>query len=1423
MKKLYFVTTLLALLFSLQTFAQAPAISSFSPASGPVGSTVTINGSNFNATAANNIVFFGTIKATVSSATATSLKVIAPVGSTYDPITVLNASNSLQGSSSVPFMVTFNESENKTFTSKSFSTASISASQGGVIVFLKLADIDCDGKLDLVIADFWNATIKIYKNTSTNGSLTSSSFTLAETIQPTTPGLTYSIEDVQVADLDGDGKPDIVVPYADQNSIAIFRNTATVGVINSQSFSQKLELTTYGSCYALAITDLDGDGKPEIVAANSGYLSIYKNNSIKGSLSSSSFAARQDVAAGTSLKSIQAADIDGDGKKDLIVGDDLGFTIMKNTTATGKSSSFVKTDISASTPSPHNAYIADFDGDGKMDVALISPNSSGIYVYKNASTSSAVSFAAPVTMATQATVTSLSIGDINGDTKPDILAITGGQNIVFPNNSAGALSFGSQVILSMNTNVAVIGDIDGDGKNDIVGSDSYTSLTLLHNNIVGAPVITSFSPASAMKGQTVTVTGKNFTGTTAVSFGGTSASSFQVSSPTSISAVVGSGATGSISVSTADGTATLSGFTFQLTPVITTSGTLTALTTTQGTPSSSTSFTVSGANMLAGILVTAPTGFEVSLDNTTFSNTVTVGTTGAIAATKVYIRLATADAAGTYSGNITLSSTSAASVNVATVSSTVSPPPQGIFFGSTTGSITTCQGQASVSPNIEQFPVWGLRLTGNITATAPTGFEISLTPGSGFGGTLTLTQSGGTVKSTIIYVRASASATPGALTGSISFTSPGSTSQSHVVTATIDALSAASGLSDQNIATGAKSNPIYLSGTADHFTWTNDNPSIGLPASGSDSIPSFTAVNNSTNLAKATISVTAAPTQLVAYVTHSQKNGLVTVINPLTGEVRANIPVGKSPRSVCIAPDGTKAYIGNIDSRTISVINTQTNTVSATISAGTWPSGIIFNHDGSKAYVALQGEDSVAVINTSANKVASKIHVGGSPYGLCMSPDGSLIYVTNINSSTVSVINTTTNLVVGTIAVGQSPEGITISADGKYVYVANAGIGSISVINTATNTVVSTVRLNPGAGNVILSKDGTKAYVSEATAVEGLGWIVIINTATNRAVKTITLVHTPSGLSLHPDGSKLYVTNGDNTVSTINTTTDNVISTVRLALDTPFYGAGVLGSFVTYNTSCNTSPATFTITVNPKNLILPATNFKLAITSATCKGSADGSITITADQNLNYTATITGNGLDKQNSFTTSTTIDNLAAGTYHVCITIDGQANFQQCYDAVISEPKDLSVYSTVNDATKTITLAMTGGNQYNIQLNGVNYQTTQSSMTLALADGNNDLTVTTDKLCQGTLQKVINISGKISPYPVPFQNTLYLNLGNTVSNNVAIEIHDVSSGKKVYSKGFGSQSGVLKLDLTSLDYGVYVLHLTMDNTEKIFKIFKQ
>ncbi|SEO64952.1 IPT/TIG domain-containing protein [Mucilaginibacter gossypiicola] len=233
------------------------------------------------------------------------------------------------------------------------------------------------------------------------------------------------------------------------------------------------------------------------------------------------------------------------------------------------------------------------------------------------------------------------------------------------------------------------------------------------------------------------------------------------------------------------------------------------------------------------------------------------------------------------------------------------------------------------------------------------------------------------------------------------------------------------------------------------------------------------------------------------------------------------------------------------------------------------------------------------------------------------------------------------------------------------------------------------------------------------------------------------------------------------------------------------------------------------------------TNLKIATNSVTCKGQNNGSINITAAQSANYSAVITGNGLNKTYTFSTEKNIGDLSPGTYNVCITDAALANIKQCFDLVITEPKDLSVYTSVNEATEMVNITMDGGASYDIKLNGVSYKTTNNTISLPLNKGSNALTVGTDKLCQGIIEKIINISGSL-PYPNPFQNTLHINIGKRTAITVILKIYSLNTGLLKLTKNYTNQSGVISMDVSGLEKGVYSLNVTVDGKETVYKIIK-
>jgi hypothetical protein len=125
--------------------SQVPVITSFAPQSGPIGTAVTITGTGFNTTANQNIVFFGTTRAAVTSASATSIAVNVPVGATYSYITVTNIANNLTTYAAKQFTVT--TPGHIAYASKQ------DFGSGDEPVSAEVADFDGDGKTDLAVVN----------------------------------------------------------------------------------------------------------------------------------------------------------------------------------------------------------------------------------------------------------------------------------------------------------------------------------------------------------------------------------------------------------------------------------------------------------------------------------------------------------------------------------------------------------------------------------------------------------------------------------------------------------------------------------------------------------------------------------------------------------------------------------------------------------------------------------------------------------------------------------------------------------------------------------------------------------------------------------------------------------------------------------------------------------------------------------------------------------------------------------------------------------------------------------------------------------------------------------------------------------------------------------------------------------------------
>ena len=464
-----------------------PTITSFSPMSAKPGDAVILTGTNFNTTSSNNIVFFGVTRAIVSAATAISVMVTVPSGATYAPITLLNTGVSLAASSLRNFTPTYNPAKTA-ITATDFQAKQDFAS-GAQPFSVAVGDLDGDGKLDLAVANEGSYAVSVYRNTSSNGSVGAGSFAIP--IDFTTGTQPRS---VAIGDLDGDGKLDLAVANQASGTVSIFRNMATSGSIVPSSFADKIDFATGSGPRSVAIGDLDGDGKPDLAVANSGSktVSVFRNTSSRDSIDIGSFDAKVDFTTGVQPYSVAMGDLDGDGKPELATANfsSNNISVFRNTSSSGNiflNSFATKVDFTTGAQ-PYSIALGDLDGDGRPELAVANYVSSTVSVYHNMSSSGSIvkgSFAAQVDFATGKGPRSVAMGDLDGDGKTDLVVTNQYSDMVSViRNTAtsGSIvkgSFADKVDFTTGTQPAsvALGDLDGDGKPELAVAN-YGSFTV---------------------------------------------------------------------------------------------------------------------------------------------------------------------------------------------------------------------------------------------------------------------------------------------------------------------------------------------------------------------------------------------------------------------------------------------------------------------------------------------------------------------------------------------------------------------------------------------------------------------------------------------------------------------------------------------------------------------------------------------------------------------------------------------------------------------------------------------------------------------------------------------------------------------------------------------------------------------------------
>jgi YVTN family beta-propeller protein len=254
------------------------------------------------------------------------------------------------------------------------------------------------------------------------------------------------------------------------------------------------------------------------------------------------------------------------------------------------------------------------------------------------------------------------------------------------------------------------------------------------------------------------------------------------------------------------------------------------------------------------------------------------------------------------------------------------------------------------------------------------------------------------------------------------------------------------------------------------------------------------------------------------------------------------IQVPGDPHWISSSPDGDLAYVSSTDGY-VSVVDIDPESSSYhrllpvpggdAIVVGRSPRQMAFTPDGSRMYVTNKLSDSVSVVDVDPQSVTyhrvlpvpggSSIPVGTEPECLAATADGQRVYVTNMLSETVSVIDadpasSAYHTVVATISVQGMPLGVATTPDGSRVYVVARDSHSVAVIDTASQQLLPIripVRETPGY--LVIDPMGRRTYVSNRNSRD----ISVIDTdpgssTFHMVVATIPVEGMPSFLSIGP-------------------------------------------------------------------------------------------------------------------------------------------------------------------------------------------------------------------------------------------------------------------------------------------------------------------
>jgi YVTN family beta-propeller protein len=271
----------------------------------------------------------------------------------------------------------------------------------------------------------------------------------------------------------------------------------------------------------------------------------------------------------------------------------------------------------------------------------------------------------------------------------------------------------------------------------------------------------------------------------------------------------------------------------------------------------------------------------------------------------------------------------------------------------------------------------------------------------------------------------------------------------------------------------------------------------------------------------------------------NKEDATFAAVDPQSGKILWNVPVGDGPHELVATPDGKYAFASNYGGptpgHTISMIDLAAKKELRRIDVSPLvrPHGLAFA--GGKLYFTAEGSRTIARYDPQTDAIDWRFETGQNvTHMVILTKDLKTIFTSNIGGDSVSRIHQGADggWTQTVIPVGKGPEGIDLSPDGKTVWSAASRDGSIWTIDVASGKAVKALDAGTKRSNRIkITPDGRWALVTDLDA----GELVVVDTKARTVAKRIPLGKQLEGILIPPGGSEAYVAvNGDNQIAVVD-------------------------------------------------------------------------------------------------------------------------------------------------------------------------------------------------------------------------------------------------------------------------------------------------